>query len=454
MVNIASTVNGHNITMAEPFFIPDAVIFSGQGQNVQPYYAHALIGGQTGSLKRDAVGMNESQTLWDFQSNPITICDDGSCLVLFENLPEDIHITRVLERIRGVSVLSATVVDTRSLSGPGKSMSAVVLFASHQGALKYVEQVRQPNFGFLDSQGNISIPCISLISSQTHPYRRMKMVRMLSLGVTRRIRIDKFPKKQILPLLAANKIAISRLNHSSTNITLIRYEGENLELEFASIETSYRVFGSLVNTSRFGYYRKGGQVVRYRNDACSRLAEELHNVKSYQPAVFSGIAEFFEEIELEQTFQSLHQSLTPASHSYILQNNIAPNNTHNRCIGQTTGMKSSFYSKTSLESKLCKEMSQLCIHAETSRQAWTYKEPETGVEMTRLPFRWRMTVGDYWKEIEHRYLNSEDPDWIQILDNYYVLHGLVNLRKLLKACGLKDKPPAPANLWGILKSAR
>lgn len=182
------------------------------------------------------------------------------------NLPQDIHLREVLTRVRGGDVVSAILMDTKSVTG---NMSALVQFSHESDAEEYAcfSELNPVSFG---EDGEKKVAEITLLeSSPTYPMRHKKATTLDDHKPTRCLAIQGFSSRFSVRRLEQN-IACGNFSRADSLLDTYFDEGGILHLEFSNIAVAGSSLAILNSWTEFR-----GVVAVFEDDPCARPVEDL-----------------------------------------------------------------------------------------------------------------------------------------------------------------------------------
>jgi hypothetical protein len=192
--------------------------------------------------------------------------DDGSYskAVYIGNLPQNIDYQKLLAKVRGGRIISATLCNTTKVKGYFGRMSALVVFLDAESAGAYVQFANKHGICF-DSQKAV----IGLIETPTFP---------LSLPAKRRIEVGH--TRYLVMKKESSELSLARINYV-INAWVSKYrvdamerfwkdEDGNVRICFASISAASMAFWRLSTDS---YYDR--LEFQFKEDPCGRPLSDL-----------------------------------------------------------------------------------------------------------------------------------------------------------------------------------
>jgi hypothetical protein len=192
--------------------------------------------------------------------------NDGSCYkaVLIGNLPQDIDYHKLLAKVRGGYIISATLCDTSKLRGCGGRKSALVVFVNAQSARAYVQFANKHGICF-DSQKGI----VRLIETPTYPLSP-PAERRIRYGQTRYLVITKFNSE--LSLSRIDRVINTGVNNYRVDAIERFWKDEygNVRIRFASINAASMAYWRLKTDPNYNHL-----TMVFENDPCGRPLSDL-----------------------------------------------------------------------------------------------------------------------------------------------------------------------------------
>lgn len=193
---------------------------------------------------------------WGLRYMPKSGEENAFRTVVIENLPDTITLNQILTRIRGGAILSATLTDTRTISG---SHTALIIFLHDRGALNFLYRVAREGFyiGFSPSQVRpVPTPTYRTATDLETQIRRLGHSRVLVV----RTPYVKEAREGIHHVLGQ-----SRLRHYVECFGERDLKGE-VTVRFHSIKMAMVAYLALVRDPKFK-----GQFVKFGPDPCAML---------------------------------------------------------------------------------------------------------------------------------------------------------------------------------------
>ena len=185
-------------------------------------------------------------------------------MVSIMNLPTDISLKELMSKIRGGTVVSCSLLDTKSITG---KLSALVRFTHEHAALAYDDFAAAHPIVFRGSRAHITT-----IKTPSWPLSFQQTKAIFDHHHTRCLEVVNFPR-HIPPAQLTRDLRSRAVEHMQ-----MRKDG-NLELRFSSIDHADRAYGLLTTVHK---YRQCG--VSFAEDPCAlpldtllEPADEGHN---------------------------------------------------------------------------------------------------------------------------------------------------------------------------------
>jgi hypothetical protein len=195
---------------------------------------------------------------------PLETDSDFLRAVLISNLPKDIVLREVLQRVRGGEIHNATLCDTTTLTG---SKTAMVVFINEAAAQEYIKYVSEHPILF-DDEGDQRKGEFELIRTPTYP---------LSLGQKRRLsgayKQTRCLAIQNLPAsFSEDDLAGGYPFRAAHLLDLYVDEEATLHLEFSNFWAAGSAYGILTGWTR---YTSANLRINFTPDPCSGPVSEL-----------------------------------------------------------------------------------------------------------------------------------------------------------------------------------
>lgn len=182
------------------------------------------------------------------------------------NLPQDIHLREVLTRVRGGDVVSAILMDTKTITG---TMSALIQFSHESDAEEYACFSEMNPFTFGEDDEKKTAEITLLESSPTYPGRENKATTLDGHKPTRCLSIEGFSSHSSIRRLEQSLACGNLTRADSLLVTYFDEEGI-LHLEFSSVAMATSSRAILNSWTEFR-----GVVAVYEDDPCARPVEDL-----------------------------------------------------------------------------------------------------------------------------------------------------------------------------------
>ncbi|KAN0122827.1 hypothetical protein V8E51_001153 [Hyaloscypha variabilis] len=201
--------------------------------------------------------------------------------VMLTNLPPDTSIRDVLDRVRGGEVLSAILLDTKSITG---SLSARIVFRNETAAEAYTLYCTSHLLLFpssSDPSSDTQQATATHLQTPTFPLSSRHLSRLTTHAQTRCLALPSFPPSFSLNTLERHLSKGSGVRGDMLAETWIDEEG-TLHLQFSSVFWAGAAFGILTS---FAMYR--GLEVLFADDPCAGPVEELSTKVRPRPSLFA-----------------------------------------------------------------------------------------------------------------------------------------------------------------------
>jgi hypothetical protein len=192
--------------------------------------------------------------------------------VMLTNLPVDTELRDVLARVRGGEVVSASLLDTRSITS---SLSARIVFRHEAAAEEYALYCGQhplafPSASTSESDSSTSSPAtVTLLSTPTYPLNPRTLGRLISHAQTRCLSLPSFPPSSSLNGLE-RQLSAGNGRRADMLVEMWIDEDGTLRLHFSDVlsaDAAYRIL------THFPAYRC--LHVLFSDDPCAGPVEEL-----------------------------------------------------------------------------------------------------------------------------------------------------------------------------------
>jgi len=355
--------------------------------------------------------------------------------IIVSDLPRDIRLWSILQHVRGGPLVSARLYDTTAV---GTGMSAVLEFAFAEHAAAFFRRLEaRPLILTSHRTGLVLRPVVTRPPTASYPLA-VSVIRGMSHGVTRVVVAKRFPPCAVWLLLVEAKLYTAE---RIRELGRVEYGlGGELTIELPTVREAQRVL-SLIISGR-GWLRNalaGSDVTaRHGPDPCAgsldapRFADPTGSLDVPQPV--ADPVEFF--------CRAVFQTKTVIEPARLPKFNQAVRKMV--CITRPLHVEDF----TVYSPGYCPER---IAAAEDGVERSIYRDHKSGVCYLRIPWGREYLADDYWEMVVHQHLESEDPAWHSLIDEYFTTTGDVNLRKLAAYSSFKKRIiPSSANLWGIL----
>jgi hypothetical protein len=220
---------------------------------------------------RDCVGRDKRLPdffRYEIRYVPLETDSDFLRAVLISNLPKDIELREVLQRVRGGEIHNATLCDTTTLTG---SKTAMVVFINEDAAQEYIKYVSEHPILFED-EGDERKAEFELIRTPTYPLSLGQKRRLSgTYKQTRCLAIENFPASLSLGRLE-DDLAGGYPFRAAHLLDLYIDEEGTLHLEFSNFWAAGSAYGILTGWTR---YTSANLRIEFTPDPCSGPVSEL-----------------------------------------------------------------------------------------------------------------------------------------------------------------------------------
>lgn len=188
--------------------------------------------------------------------------------VVISNLPGDVQLGDVLQRVRGGLVASAALTDTRCLMGG--TMSVMVVFVEDYDAQAFVDYTSMYPITFTSDDDKQLEAAVNLVYTATYP---------MSHGMKHRMKVDRKNTRCLAINNVPENLSLSKLKHDISYNNSLRADNlleiyldddDTLHLEFSNLSLAGSAYGILTNWAAYS-----GLKVAYAPDPCAGPLEEL-----------------------------------------------------------------------------------------------------------------------------------------------------------------------------------
>jgi hypothetical protein len=265
------------------------------------------------NIWRDTCGRDRSAHFPEFfkygvQYEPRADDNNYYRTILIQNLPADIELREVLDRVRGGMVLDSMLVNAPN----GKT--ALITFVSSGAADDYIVYTGIHDLYFSSSEGDLKKSYISLIETPSYPISAALTNKLNFHNSTRCLRLPDFPASFSLSRLEST-IACKNAFHAAQLTEMYFTPDKTLHLEFSSITAAGSAFAILTLWKTYA-----GLEVHYEADLCSGPVEELAlepeprkplfpagGFEDGSPATRDAYNEVYPEVELVKEVEGLQR---------------------------------------------------------------------------------------------------------------------------------------------------
>lgn len=192
--------------------------------------------------------------------------NDESCYktVLIGNLPQDIDYNKLLVKVRGGDIISATLCDTTKLRGCVAQMSALVVFINSESASAYVQFATKHDICFGSQRA-----FIQLVKTPTYPLSEPAKIR-INNGQTRYLVIQK----------GHNELSLSKIDRT-INAGMNRYRADAIDRFWKDENGNVRIRFASIGAAGMAYWRLSmnpnysREKLKFEPDPCGRPFSDL-----------------------------------------------------------------------------------------------------------------------------------------------------------------------------------
>ncbi|KAJ0160733.1 hypothetical protein CTA2_7435 [Colletotrichum tanaceti] len=343
------------------------------------------------------------------------ISEVASRMVIMSGFPDEVHVQRVLEHVRGGRILNAHVAPMGT--GDFTYNQAFVEFTAAEDASAFYRYARCRKFGFIGADGDSVSVHTSIPTTDSYPLNEA-MQTSIDEGCTRCLVVTGF---SVVHLEAVLKKAGLAYNFAEV-ITYFTYSDDgDFEISFSSLRSAILVRQYILGSS----LGTDGRSVTFRSDPCDGSLDELQVpfLPVYPTVDLSILApenarRFMTTEERKQEEERLQAVRLEA---------CDPNDPETDSLKEMLDRKSIVWEKTPDWEKA---VEYVAYDPNQRKEVRHRKDRESGAVQMWYHGGWAMTQTESWKAWEHHNFDSPEPYTQKTADLLYKVTGWVDRRKV------------------------
>ncbi|KAK2009705.1 hypothetical protein LZ32DRAFT_682863 [Colletotrichum eremochloae] len=349
--------------------------------------------------------------------------DDGipdiACrIVIMTGLPDEVHIQRVLEHVRGGQILKAHTAPMGT--GDFNYNHAYIEFTTAKDASTFCQYSSSREFGFITQNGVLAKVRISIPATDSYPLNKGVQA-SIDAGFTRCLSVTGFSVMHLKTILESAGLA----HNFAEVITHFAYShDESFEISFSSLKSAILVRASILESNLWAS-PVDGRAVTFRPDPCSAPPGDLQEpfLPTYQTADLSILAP-----ENAQRFMTTEER---ESEEKLLQEQMLascdPNDPDTVGIKEMLDRKSIVWEKTADWDSAIEYMT---YDPDQRKEVLHRRDRQSGAIQVWYHGGWVMDQTQSWKAWEHYNVDSPHPYTQKSADLLYEVTGWVDRRKV------------------------
>ncbi|GKT40488.1 uncharacterized protein ColSpa_00669 [Colletotrichum spaethianum] len=344
--------------------------------------------------------------------------DIASRVVIMTGLPDEVHVQRVLEHIRGGRIFNAHTAPMGT--GDFSYNHAYIEFTSTKDASEFCRFSCSRDFGFINQDGTLARVRTSLPATDSYPLNQ-SMQAWIDEGSTRCLAVAGFPVMHLEAILKDVGLA-----HNFTDvITHLAYSDDgSFEISFSSLKTAILVRKCILESSLWTG-PADGRGVTFRPDPCDAPWEDLqepflpihstvhfHNLASENARLFMTIEE--RDAEEDHLRERMFEGCDPSD-------------------SDTVGLKDMIDRKSIVWEKTAdwdNAVKYMAYDPDQQKEVLHRRDRESGAIQVWYHGGWAMGQLESWKAWEHYNIDSPHPYTQKNADLLYEVTGWVDRRKV------------------------
>ncbi|KAK6213575.1 hypothetical protein QIS74_09577 [Colletotrichum tabaci] len=354
------------------------------------------------------------------RSDQTLITGDGipevaSRMVIMAGFPDEVHVQRVLEHVRGGRILSAHVAPMGT--GDFTYNQAYIEFTTAENASAFYRYARCRKFGFIGPNGDSVSVHTSIPTTDSYPLNEIMQV-SIDEGCTRCLVVTGFP---VVHLEAVLKKAGLAYNFAEVITHFIYSDDGDFEVSFSSLKSAILVRQYILGSS----LGTDGRSVTFRSDPCDGSFEELQaSFLPVYPTVDLSIlapenARHFMTVEEREKEEGRLQA--------VRLEGCDPNDPETDTLKEMLDRQSIVWEKTPDWEKA---VEYVAFDPDQRKEVRHRRDRESGAVQVWYHGGWAMTQTQSWKAWEHHNIDSPEPYTQKTADLLYKVTGWVDRRKV------------------------
>ncbi|WDK19404.1 hypothetical protein CGRA01v4_10691 [Colletotrichum graminicola] len=346
------------------------------------------------------------------------IPDIASRIVIMTGLPDDVHIQRVLEHVRGGQILNAHTVPMGT--GDFNYNHAYIEFTTAEDAFKFYKYSHSREFGFIAQNGIFAKVRISLPATDSYPLNESVQA-LIHRGSTRCLAVTGFPVIHLRSILKSAGLAYN----FTELITHFAYSDDgSFEISFSSLKSAIHVRKGILESGLLTVPADGRTVI-FRPDPCSAPLGDLHEpfLPTYPTADLSIL-----DPEKAQLFMTTEER---ENEEKLLQEQMLEVCDQND--PDTVGLKGMLDRKSIVWEKTAdwdNAIEYMAYDPDQRKEVLHRRDRQSGAIQVWYHGGWVMDQIQSWKAWEHYNVDSPDPYTQKSADLLYEVTGWVDRRKV------------------------
>ncbi|GJC83227.1 hypothetical protein ColLi_06065 [Colletotrichum liriopes] len=344
--------------------------------------------------------------------------DVASRIVIMTGLPDDVHVQRILEHVRGGRILNAHTAPMGT--GDSSYNHAYIEFAATEEALNFYRYSCSREFGFVIEGGTLIRVRISLPATDSYPLNK-SMQASIDEGFTRCLAVAGFPVMHLQAILKSVWMA-----HSFTkSITHFACSDDgSFEISFSSLKSAVLVRNCILESNLWTCPadRRG---VTFRPDPCDAPLEDLQNpfLPTYTTADFSILtpenAQLFMTTEEREAEEERRQGR--------MLEECDPDDPDTTGLKEIVDCKNIVWENTADWENAVEYMA---YDPDQRKEVLHRRDRVSGAVQMWYHGGWTMAQIESWKAWEHYNIDSPHPYTQKTADLLYEVTGWVDRRKV------------------------
>ncbi|KAK1995139.1 hypothetical protein LX36DRAFT_583100 [Colletotrichum falcatum] len=363
--------------------------------------------------------------------------DIASRIVIMTGLPDEVHIQRVLEHVRGGQILNAHTAPMGT--GDFNYNHAYIEFTTAEDALKYYQHSSSREFGFIAQNGTPVKVRISLPATDSYPLNQSVQA-SIDEGSTRCLAVTGFPVMHLEAILKGAGLA-----HKFTEvITHFAYSDDgSFEISFSSLKSAMLIRKSILDSGLWTA-PADERAVTFRPDPCSTPLGDFQEpfLPTYQTADLSILAPENAQLFMTTEEREIEEKL--------LQEQMLEE--CDQRDPDTVGLKAMLDRKSIVWEKTAdwdNAIEYKAYDPDQRKEVLHRRDRQSGAVQVWYHGGWVIDQIQSWKAWEHYNVDSPNPYTQKSMDLLYEVTGWVDRRKVnlyLKSQADREKTGADDNV--------